>query len=304
MKIINFGSLNYDKVYGLKKFVSKGETLLSESYDGFLGGKGLNQSVAASRAGAKVYHFGAVGSDGDALIKCLQDSGVDTTYLKKLDGVSGHAIIQVVNGQNCIIVHGGTNQELTKQDIDTALDNFGKGDLLLLQNEVSNVDYAIRSAHERGLKVALNVSPINDALLSAPLELVDCFLVNEVEAMAVADCDDEDYEVVLTKMKQRYPNAMIVLTLGKKGVLFCKGDERYKYGIYDLPVADTTGAGDTFCGYFIASLAKGLDFEECLRYASVASSISVSRMGAANSIPTFNQVVEFDKINTALPCGI
>ncbi len=298
MKIINFGSLNYDKVYSVQNFVTAGETILAENYNEFLGGKGLNQSVALARAGAEVYHFGAVGKDGNTLLDYLKSSGVDVSLLLQKPSFSGHAIIQVENGQNCIIVYGGSNQLLQKEDIDNALLNFGVGDILLLQNEVSNVAYAIEAAKSKGLSVAINVSPINEAVLNAPLHLVDIFLVNEIEAMAIAGCNNDDFNVVLCDLQKKYPNATIVLTLGKKGVLYRKGNNTLTHGIYNVSVVDTTGAGDTFCGYFIAGLAQGMPAEECLRYASLASSIAVSKMGAANSIPTKDEVVKFGKTAT------
>ncbi len=295
MKIINFGSLNYDKVYGVKNFVTKGETVLAESYSEFLGGKGLNQSVALARAGGKVYHFGAVGNDGQALADYLTASGVDVSLLMQKDTVSGHAIIQIAHGQNCIIVYGGANQMIEKSDIDHALEQFETGDLLLLQNEVSHGDYAIKVAKRKGLLVALNASPINEALMKAPLDLVDLFLVNEIEAKALAGCQSDNFQEILEALQAKYPKAAMVLTLGKSGVLYRNGDLQYSHGIYEVEVLDTTGAGDTFCGFFVAGLSQGIPTKECLRYASIASSLAVGKMGAAGSIPTKDEVMAFDQ---------
>ena len=296
MKILNFGSLNIDKVYSVPHFVEAGETLSSSKMEVFSGGKGLNQSIALARAGAEVYHAGAIGPDGESLRALLADSGVHTDYLQTLPTVTGHAVIQLTpKGQNCIIISAGANGELTEEYIDKALEGFGEGDLLLAQNETNNVPYAMRRAKEKGMKIAFNASPISEALLSYPLELVDYYLINEVEGKALAGDAAQGNEEILAALKKRFPGAAIVLTVGKDGVLYQYGDERASHGIYDVPVADTTAAGDTFCGFFLASTAKGLPAAEALRMASLASSIAVSKKGAANSIPTWDEVEAFGK---------
>ena len=283
MKILNLGSLNIDKVYSVGHFVSAGETISSANMETFSGGKGLNQSIALARAGAEVYHAGAVGPDGEGLRALLEGSGVHVDYLQTLGTVTGHAVIQLTpKGQNCIIISAGANGELTESYIDGVLEHFAPGDLLLVQNETNNVAYAMRQAKQRGMKIAFNASPISEALLGYPLELVDY------------------YEEILAGLKARFPEAAIVLTVGKDGVLYQYKDERAGHGIYDVPVADTTAAGDTFCGYFLACVAKGLPAAEGLRMASLASSLAVSQKGAANSIPTWDEVAAFGKTAKSL----
>ena len=294
MKILNLGSLNIDKVYSVPHFVGAGETLSSTKMETFSGGKGLNQSIALARAGATVYHAGAIGEDGEGLRQLMADAGVHTDYLQTLPVVTGHAVIQLTpKGQNCIIISAGANGELTEAYIDSALSNFEAGDLLLVQNETNNVPYAIRRAKEKGMKVAFNASPISEALLQYPLEMVDYYLINEVEGKALAGEEAKTNEEILAALKKRFPAAAIVLTVGKDGVLYQFGEERASHGIYDVPVADTTAAGDTFCGYFLACTAKGLPAAEALRMASLASSLAVSKKGAANSIPTWSEVEQF-----------
>lgn len=296
MKILNFGSLNIDKVYSVPHFVEAGETLSSTKMEVFSGGKGLNQSIALARAGAEVYHAGAIGPDGESLRALMADAGVHTDYLQTLPTVTGHAVIQLTpKGQNCIIISAGANGELTEAYIDGVLENFGAGDLLLVQNETNNVPYAMRRAKEKEMKIAFNASPISEALLSYPLDLVDYYLINEVEGKALAGEEAKSNEEILAALKKRFPNAAIVLTVGKDGVLYQYGDERASHGIYDVPVADTTAAGDTFCGFFLASTAKGLTAAEALRMASLASSMAVSKKGAANSIPSWDEVEAFGR---------
>ena len=296
MKILNLGSLNIDKVYSVGHFVSAGETISSANMETFSGGKGLNQSIALARAGAEVYHAGAVGPDGEGLRALLEGSGVHVDYLQTLGTVTGHAVIQLTpKGQNCIIISAGANGELTESYIDGVLEHFAPGDLLLVQNETNNVAYAMRRAKQRGMKIAFNASPISEALLGYPLELVDYYLINEVEGKALAGGEESGNEEILAGLKARFPEAAIVLTVGKDGVLYQYKDERAGHGIYDVPVADTTAAGDTFCGYFLACVAKGLPAAEGLRMASLASSLAVSQMGAAHSIPTWDEVASFGK---------
>ncbi|RHR10390.1 ribokinase [Pseudoflavonifractor sp. AF19-9AC] len=294
-QILNFGSLNQDRTYHVKEFVQAGETILAQGYEEFCGGKGLNQSIAAARAaGGAVYHGGAVGTDGAGLVEALKGSGVDVRYLQTLEGPSGHAIIQInERGQNCIIVYGGTNVKLTRPYIDGVLDNFGAGDFLILQNEINEVPYIMERAHRRGMRLVFNPSPITKELCeNYPLDLVEYFILNEIEGAALSGVTGSNQEV-LEGLHKRFPDAAIVLTVGDQGVLYARGEERLSRGIYSVPVVDTTAAGDTFCGYFVAALAQGLPAEEGLRRASAAAALAVSVMGAAPSIPNESQVSAF-----------
>ena len=183
MRILNFGSLNIDNVYAVDHFIRPGETMSSLGMEVFCGGKGLNQSIAMARAGAQVWHAGAVGrNDGKKLLELLAESGVNTDFVRKTDGVSGHTIIQVdKNGQNCILLFGGANQEITPGQVDETLAHFEEGDILLLQNEINGLAGLIKKAAEKGMKIYLNPSPVTGELLELPLELVDCFILNEIE---------------------------------------------------------------------------------------------------------------------------
>lgn len=302
MKILNLGSLNIDKVYSVEHFVAAGETLSASKMETFSGGKGLNQSIALSRAGAEVYQAGAIGPDGESLRYLLAESKVHTDHLQTLAGeVTGHAIIQLTPaGQNCIIISTGANGALTKSYIDEVLNHFEAGDMLLLQNETNNVAYAMQQAKARGMRIAFNASPISGALLQYPLELVDYYLINEVEAKVLSGGEETDNEKMLEALNNRFPNAAIVLTVGKRGVLYQYQSETLSHGIYDVPVVDTTAAGDTFCGFFLACVAKGLPTADGLRIASLASNLAVSKKGAANSIPTWDEVLAFGEIAKAL----
>lgn len=295
MRILNIGSLNIDKVYAVDHFVQAGETLTAGHMDTFPGGKGLNQSIALARAGAEVWAAGAVGEDGAFLTQLLRESGANTDLIETLpDTATGHAIIQLIpQGQNCIIILGGANRALTEASIDRALEKFGPGDLLLLQNETNLVPYAMERAKARGMLLALNPSPIDDALFTYPLELVDYFILNEIEGQAIAGIPESEPDQVMEALLQKFPQSAVVLTLGGDGVRYGKGQDRFSHGIFKVPVVDTTAAGDTFCGYFLACLAKGMEPREALRTASMASALAIGVKGAAVSIPTWEEVQTF-----------
>jgi len=293
-RILNFGSLNIDYTYNVPAFVQAGETIAASDMKIFCGGKGLNQSIALSRAGAVVYHAGAVGKDGDMLISVLEKSCVDTSLVKRREGVSGHAIIQIdPNGRNCILVYGGANQSIAADDIDNAINNFGPGDYLILQNEINLVDEIMKKARTRGIKIVFNPSPLSDSISAYPLELVDILVLNEVEAMQIIG--ERNTTCIISSICEKFPQSAVVLTLGENGVMYKDSllAAPLEHKAFKIKVVDTTAAGDTFTGYFIGGIAKGLTVIEALETASAASALSVSRQGAEPSIPYLDEVGMF-----------
>lgn len=295
MKILSLGSLNLDYVYQVDHFVRAGETIASLERNEFCGGKGLNQSIALARAGAEVYHAGKIGADGGVLKEKLAQHGVNTDYTL-VDGSlpTGHAVIQVdPKGQNCIIIYGGANRAIHKTDIDAILAAFSPGDILLVQNEINNLGYAIEQARAHGLRVALNPSPIDKALVEMPaLGCVEWFILNEIEGFEITQ--RQEPEEICAELRRRFPDCRVVLTLGKRGVLYQDDEITAAHGIYDVPVVDTTAAGDSFTGYFLACMTEGLPVPQALELASKASSLAVSRPGAADSIPSRTEVEQTD----------
>ena len=291
MRVLNFGSLNIDYVYNVDHIVKKGETISSDTLNVFCGGKGLNQSIALSKAGAEVYHAGVIGEDGAFLEEILRASGVHTRFVQmKADTRTGNAIIQKDrNGDNCILLYGGSNRAVTPGMADEVLEHFEAGDMLVLQNEISELSYLMERAHERGMVIALNPSPIDEELLKAPLQYVNYFILNEIEAKTLTNGVEED-NAMLEAMLKKFPNAEIILTLGERGSVYAKGTVRVEQGIYKVPGTDTTAAGDTFTGYYLASIIQGLSVEKALNMAAKASAIAVSRKGAAPSIPEREEV--------------
>ncbi len=288
MKVLNFGSLNIDYTYQVEDFVKAGETISAFSMQKNIGGKGLNQSVALARAGAEVYHAGSVGLDGDFLLAYLKENDVNTDHIFiNPDVATGHAIIQLdQNGQNCIIIFGGSNTQITTEHVDRVLAEFDANDVILMQNEINNGRYIIEQAKAKGMTVVLNPSPVTN--LDMPLEKVDYFLLNEHEAAALFH--KEAVEDILEEMHKAYPESKFVLTLGEDGVVYTDKNTTISKPAIKTAVKDTTAAGDTFTGYFLSVLFETNNVEKALETATKASSIAISRPGAASSIPYKNEV--------------
>ena len=294
MKLMNFGSLNLDRKYGVGNFVAPGETKSADSYFENLGGKGLNQSIACARAGSAVWHVGAVGKDGTALVNCLKEEGVDTSHIAVKNTASGHAVIQVDHaGQNCIIIVSGANGEVGKEQMIEACEALEEGDIALFQNEISNVAYGVTKAKSSGAKVAFNPSPFNEKISEVDLHDVDYLIVNEGEGREIVGGKLSSPEEILAAIRKNYPWIKAVLTLGEKGCYYIDGEEKYFQDAFSVKAVDTTGAGDTFCGYFLSALLKGYEPERALREAAAAAALAVGKEGAACSIPTRKTVKEF-----------
>lgn len=287
MKILNFGSLNIDYVYKVDHFVRKGETLSSEALHVYSGGKGLNQSVALGRAGAEVYHAGKIGKDGSFLLEVLREAGVHTDFIRVTETErSGNAIIQNdAQGDNCILLYGGANLAITREEVDETLSRFFAGDYCVLQNEINELHYIVEKAHERDMVIVLNPSPMDQKITALPLQLIDWFILNEVEAAQLTGRQASDGELLLAELMRKFPEAHIVLTLGEAGSLYGYREERFCQGIYRTEVVDTTAAGDTYTGYLLAALLAGETVQRTMALAARAAAITVSRRGAAPAIP-------------------
>ena len=220
----------------------------------------------------------------------LAHSGVKLAHLGVSAEMTGHAIIQVdASGQNNIIIYGGSNQAVTEEYIDSVLSHFGPEDMVLTQNEISNISYLAKRCGELGIPLVFNPSPITQGMLEAfPFKKVSIFLINEVEGQALTG--QTEPKAILDTLLTRWPHAKVVLTLGQRGVVYRDSEQTFSHGAYKVKAVDTTAAGDTFTGFFLASLARGEDIPRCLENASLASALAVSRPGAAPSIPTMAEV--------------
>lgn len=289
MKITNFGSLCIDNVYAVPYFVKPGETLPCTEYQVHPGGKGLNQSLALAHAGVPVRHAGKVGADGVWMKDLMTGAGIDTSLVQVVDTASGHANIQVTpEGNNAIVIFGGANRTIEAHDIARVLEDAEPGDFLLIQNEISCLDELIDAAHARQQRIVFNAAPFTAAVTNYPLDKVEIFIVNELEGAALAGT--EEIDEIVTAMKRRFPAARTILTLGDQGAVYYDGEAHYRQPAYGVKAVDSTGAGDTFTGYFMAGFTQGLPVSDCLELACRAAALCVTRPGAASSIPRLAEV--------------
>jgi ribokinase len=289
MAILNFGSLIIDHVYQVPHFVRPGETLPATEYRVFAGGKGFNQTVAIARAGLPVSHAGAIGENGRWLLDLLTAEAVDIAGVVVTDVPTGHGVIQVTpQGENAILQYPGANRTITRAHIDRVLARFGRGDLLVLQNEINDIAYLRQRAHTRGVRVVMNPAPMDAAIAELPLETLALLIVNEVEAADLTGAATTDG--MLAGLRQRLPDGAVVLTLGSQGAIYQDADRRVETPAWPAQAIDTTGAGDTFSGYLLASLETGMDVAAAMRRAARAAALCVSRPGAAASIPRAAEV--------------
>ncbi len=291
MRVLNIGSMNLDYVYSVDHIICPGETEATGSRNTFLGGKGMNQSCALAKAGVEVYHAGLIGKDGTAFLDACKEYGVHSDYIRVVDVPTGHTVIQIdKNAQNSILLFGGANQMLTEAYVDEVLSHFTSEDVLLLQNEVNLLPYIVDKAYEKGMQIALNPSPFNEKLLQVDLSKISIFLLNEVEGYQITG--EKEAGQILEALRSRFPDARIMLTLGMDGAIYADKDSRIHQPIFPVKAVDTTAAGDTFTGYFLAGISEGLSMEEILRRSAKASSIAVSRPGAVPSIPWREEVLK------------
>lgn len=285
MDVINVGSLNLDFVYQVDHFAMPGETQSARRFDLHIGGKGLNQSIALARAGLNVAHVGAIGNDGNILLNTLKEDDVDTTFVHLNEQRSGHAIIQVVkSGENAIIIQGGANQTLTREQLEDALNHF-RPKALVLQNETNLMKETLLLAKQRGLKIFYNPAPLIPDTATFPLHVVDVLILNEIEAEALTHTVGPEKQLPMLR-QLCHPNTLCVLTMGAEGVWVLEDDVPRHFNAHPVKnVVDTTGAGDTFIGFFMAGLLHGMPLDRAIDQGMRAASICITRDGAAASIP-------------------
>ena len=292
MAFLVMGSLNYDDNYFLDHIVMPGETIASQTMEAACGGKGFNQAVALAKAGAEVYLAGLVGeADGERICQEARENGIKDTFLRKKEGYTGKAIIQIDQaGQNSIVLFGGANRQWTLEYVDKVLEHFQAEDILILQNEINVTAEIITKAWKKGMKIVLNPSPFEEKILNWPLEKVSLFLLNEVEGGQMTG--EKEPEKILKRLQAKYPNAAFVLTYGEKGAWYVGNGETAYCPAKNVKVIDTTAAGDTFTGYFLSARGRGYGVEESLKKATAAAGEAVTRKGAAVSIPCWEELEE------------
>jgi ribokinase len=280
--IYNLGSLNLDRVFRVPHIAAPGETLAASSLTTYPGGKGANQSVALARAGARVVHIGRIGADGQMLRERLAVEGVDVRHVVELpDTPSGQAIIQVDDeGQNSIVILAGANGAITAANVEAALADAPASSWLLTQNETNCVSEAMTIAKQRGMKIAFNPAPADARVRTYPAELVDLWCLNETEHRQLHDL----------LPRKLAADQEVLLTRGAGGAALWLADGELHLPAEQVEVVDSTAAGDTFLGYYLAGLVAGLSPEARLQRAIRAAAICVTRSGAMDSIPQAAEV--------------
>ncbi|MES0862046.1 ribokinase [Ruegeria sp. SCPT10] len=290
MTIWNLGSINADMVYALPHLPAPGETLAASGLEKFLGGKGANMSVAAARAGSRVSHIGAVGSDGRWAQERLTEYGVDTRFIAEVSSPTGHAIIAVdAQGENLIILYPGANHALEGGQIGQALASANTGDLLVFQNETNAQVEAARMARELGLTACYAAAPFEAEAVQAVLPYLDFLILNEVEAAQL----QQETGLSAAELPVRH----VIVTLGSKGArYFQQGCDPIDFAAHKVQAVDTTGAGDTFTGYVLAGMDRGMPMEQAILQANRAAALMVTRHGTADVIPDLREVrdAQFD----------
>ncbi len=290
-KVLVFGSCNLDMVFSVPHIALPGETIGAAGVALHCGGKGLNQAVALARAGIPTAFAGSIGADGASLRGMLNENGVDTAYLLDSGVPTGRAIIQVAdNGENSIVLYPGANQDITRQQIDAALSEFSAGDVIVLQNEISEIIYLIERASSLGLRIVLNPSPFNAVFRTVDLSRLALLIVNETEAAGFTGSADTD--AFLQWAAQNCPSLPCVLTLGAAGSVYTCDGYIVRQPAIKADVVDTTCAGDTFTGYFLAARLRGQDVPAALEIAARAAALTISQPGAAESIPLAEQLAK------------
>jgi ribokinase len=300
-KILVIGSSNTDLIAKVKNFPQAGETIEGISYMQAMGGKGANQAIAAHRLGGEVSFITCLGNDvnGENTLQYYKKEGLDiSSSLIVKEVSSGTAMIWVdEKGENCIVITPGANNRLTSDYIVKVEDDIANAEIIVLQMEVpyETVKTVCSLANKYKKKVILNVAPARK-LDEEILKNVDILVVNETEAETISGekIVTVGKEAVIAKLITMGAST-VILTLGKEGCLLKNKQTEMSKEAFEVDALDTTAAGDTFCGALAARLSKGENWDEVLTFASAASAICVTNMGAQPSIPLEKEVVEFLK---------
>lgn len=285
MAVYNLGSINADLFYRVPHLLTPGETLASTEHSRGLGGKGANMSVAIARGAARAVHIGAVGADGRWAVQRLMEYGVDTRNIVELDVPTGHAIIMVDDhGENAILIHPGANRALTETHIAAALESATDSDTFLFQNETSAQIEGAKLASARGMRIVHAAAPFDAKAVEAVLPMLDILVMNAVEAQQLTDAVGMD----VTDLTVRD----VIVTLGGDGCRWINTDDGTDRTFPAIPVTpvDTTGAGDTFTGFLVAGLDRGLPMEQAISLGQQAGAIMVTRRGTADVIPDLKDI--------------
>ncbi|MGH1423609.1 MAG: ribokinase [Pseudooceanicola sp.] len=285
MAIWCLGSVNADHIYRVPRLARAGETLAADQYDRELGGKGANMAIAAARAGANVHLIGAVGSDGGWMRDEIAGYGVCVDHVDQISGASGHAVIMVEpGGENQITIFAGANRCIGDDAVRDALGGTGPGDLFVCQNETNLQRESADMARQKGLKIVYAAAPFQVSAARAMLDVTDVLVLNAVEAGQLESALGQTLDALSVEH--------VIVTLGRDGVRWVDNTTGISTVFPAVPVVpvDTTGAGDTFTGYFLAALDQSSNMKDAILLAVKAAAMKVTRHGTARAIPTRAEV--------------
>jgi ribokinase len=300
-KILVIGSSNTDLIVKVKSFPKAGETIEGKTYMQAMGGKGANQAVAAHRLGGEVKFITCLGDDanGKNTLQHYKKEGLDISSSLIVEGVSsGTAMIWVdENGENCIVITPGANNKLTSDYVVEVEESIANAEMVVLQMEIpyETVKTVCSLAKKHKKKVILNVAPARE-LDEELLKLTDLLVVNETEAETISGerIQAVGKEAVVAKLMAMGAST-VLLTLGKEGCILTNEQIVVHKEAFVVDALDTTAAGDTFCGAVAARLSKGENWDDVLTFATAASALCVTKMGAQPSVPTEKEVLGFLK---------
>ncbi|HOZ02391.1 MAG TPA: ribokinase [Bacilli bacterium] len=282
-KVFVLGSINRDISIQTSRFPQVGETITGSGFFQTFGGKGSNQAIAAFRSGADVTFIGCVGNDaeGNSFISLLKREGMNTDNIKVVQGNTGTAIITLAESNNTIIIYAGANNEITKEQISKGLERADEGDYLIMQFEIplDKIIYASKMAKEKGMIVVINPAPCTYELRDFILN-IDFLIPNETEYKILKGNSRNQINLI--------PN--LIVTMGKDGSQYIGNKGHFIIPSLKVNAIDTTAAGDTYVGYLIGSLSKGMSLKDSMKRATKASSITITRLGAIPSIPYKSEI--------------
>jgi ribokinase len=286
MTIYNLGSINVDHIYKLPHFPASGETVQSFGYSVGLGGKGVNQSVAAVNAGGIVVHIGSIGIESDWILKMLRDLDLTTNHIAVSNKTTGHAVIYLdESAENTIILHAGANYDFQLSNIEKSLCQSQSGDWLLLQNETNLAYETVKYARSRGLKIAYSAAPFDCQKIEELLPYCNLLVLNEVEAQQCKS-NIKNFDTLTDRM-------IFVVTRGEAGAKCSINGKVLIFPSPSVTAVDTTGAGDTFLGFLLAAIDNGVELESAMKFSTAAAAIQITRDGAVQAIPLREEVEEF-----------
>ncbi len=295
-KIIIVGSANTDMVVKIDKHPLPGETRLGGDFFMNAGGKGANQAVAAARLGGNVAFVAKVGNDifGKQTLEGLTNENIDTSHVFIDDfAPSGTALIIVnAEGENSIVVASGANAKLNEKDVASISDLTDTAFILMqLETPIETISAVINAANIKGTNVILNPAPAQQ-LSQTILEGLFLLVPNESEASILTGIQVIDLASASNAADALLDKGVrhVIITLGKQGAFFKSVSREILIPAPIVTAIDTTAAGDTFCGALTVALTEGKDWDDAIRFAVTAASISVTRMGAQSSVPYRNEI--------------